>query len=134
MDGFDHNSNRGSIKIYNSSAHGNGSNINFGSTNTAAYLEIKNTLSFEGNNSDRFEADVTDITNNSWQDGLSASSDDFVSIDMDLLLSPRSEDGSLPKIDYMYLKSGSDLIDKGTDIGLPFIGSAPDIGAFEYGN
>ncbi len=134
VDGFDHNSNRGSIAIYNSSAHENGTNINFGSGNAAANLEIKNTLSFSGNNSDKFEADATDITNNSWQDGLSATSDDFISINMDLLLSPRNEDGSLPKIDYLFLKSDSDLIDKGIDIGLPFNGSAPDIGAFEYGN
>ena len=134
VDGFDHNSNRGSITIHNSSAHGNGSNINFGSVNAAAYLEIKNTLSFGGNNSDKFEASLTDISNNSWQDGLSASSDDFMSINMDLLLSPRSEDGSLPTIDYLFLKSDSDLIDKGIDVGLPFNGSTPDIGAFEFGN
>jgi hypothetical protein len=132
VDGFDHNSNRGSITIHNSSTHGNGSNINFGTTNAAAYLEIKNTLSFEGNNSDKYEAVLTDITNNSWQDGLSASSEDFMSIDMDLLLSPRNEDGSLPNIDYLYLKATSDLIDKGIDVGLPFNGSAPDIGAFEF--
>jgi hypothetical protein len=133
VDGFDHNSNRGSITIHNASAHGNGSNINFGSGNAAGDLEIRNTLSFGGNSSDRFEADVTVISNNSWQDGLSASPDDFMSIDMDLLLSPRSADGSLPGIDYLYLKSTSDLIDKGIDVGLPFNGSAPDIGAFEYG-
>jgi len=134
VDGFDHNSNRGSITIHNSSAHENGSNINFGSGNAAAYLEIKNTLSFGGNNSDKYEADLTDITNNSWQDGLSATIDDFMSINMDLLLSPRSEDGSLPNIDYLFLKSTSDLIDKGIDVGLPFNGSAPDIGVFEFGN
>lgn len=134
VDGFDHNSNRGNITIHNSSAYENGRNISFGSTNVAAYLEIKNTLSFEGNNSDNFEAGLTDISNNSWQDGLSASSDDFVSINTDLLLSPRNEDGSLPTIDYLYLKSDSDLIDKGIDVGLPFNGSAPDIGVFEFGN
>ena len=53
---------------------------------------------------------------------------------MDLLLAQRNEDGSLPNIDYLYLKSTSDLIDKGIDVGLPFNGSAPDIGAFEFGN
>lgn len=132
VDGFDHNSNRGDIIIYNSSAHGNGTNINFGTGNIAAYLEIKNSLSFGGVNSDKYEATVTAITNNSWQDGLTASSDDFVSINVDLLLSPRKADGSLPDIDYLFLKSGSDLIDKGIDVGLPFNGSAPDLGAFEF--
>jgi hypothetical protein len=33
----------------------------------------------------------------------------------------------------MKLKAGSDAIDKGVDIGLPFKGKAPDLGAFEYG-
>jgi hypothetical protein len=31
----------------------------------------------------------------------------------------------------MKLQSDSDLIDKGVDVGLPFNGSAPDLGAFE---
>jgi hypothetical protein len=31
------------------------------------------------------------------------------------------------------LEGGSPLIDRGVNVGLPFCGSAPDIGAFEYG-
>lgn len=31
------------------------------------------------------------------------------------------------------LRSGSPAIDAGTDVGLPFTGSAPDLGAFEFG-
>jgi len=37
----------------------------------------------------------------------------------------------LPDITYLNLAPGSDLIDAGKDIGLPFNGRAPDIGAFE---
>ena len=33
----------------------------------------------------------------------------------------------------MHLAEGSDLIDSGTDLGLPYSGSAPDLGAFEFG-
>jgi hypothetical protein len=33
---------------------------------------------------------------------------------------------------FMKLKSGNAAIDKGVDIGLPFKGKAPDLGAFEY--
>jgi len=51
---------------------------------------------------------------------------------MDLLSSPRNSDGSLPNIDFMKLVSGSDLIDKGIDVELPFNGIAPDLGAFEF--
>ncbi|MGC4068768.1 MAG: right-handed parallel beta-helix repeat-containing protein [Polyangiaceae bacterium] len=38
-DGFDHNSNRGSVTLLNCAAHNNGSNINFSSTNIAASLK-----------------------------------------------------------------------------------------------
>ena len=42
-------------------------------------------------------------------------------------------DGSLPDVQFLHLAAGSDLVDKGVDVGLPFSGSAPDLGAFEYG-
>jgi len=132
FDGFDHNSNRGNIELYNCSSYSNGRNISFSSTNIANSLIIKNTVSLSGGSSDGLSATITDITNNSWQNGLVANSSDFVSLNMDLLSSPRNEDGSLPSIDFMKLVSGSDLIDKGIDIGLPYNGVAPDLGAFEY--
>lgn len=129
-DGFDHNSNRGNITIYNCAAYNNGHNINFSSTNIANSLIIKNTISL-GGGGDNYQATTTDITNNSWQDALSATADDFVSVDMDLLTSERKSDGSLPDIDFFKLVSGSDLINKGVDVGIPFIGVAPDLGTFE---
>ena len=132
VDGFDHNSNRGDITIYNGSAHSNGRNYSFGNGNIANSLIIKNSMSFGGSSGDQLNATTTDITNNSWQDGLQASAADFKSIDIDLLLSPRKADGSLPDIDYLFLEASSDLIDKGVDVGIEFNGSAPDLGAFEF--
>ncbi|WP_243473809.1 Ig-like domain-containing protein [Winogradskyella sp. MH6] len=131
-DGFDHNSNRGEIEIYNCSAYSNGRNISFSSTNIAQFLLIKNTFSFDGNNNDGFSATTTDITSNGWQNGITTNASDFIAVDIDLLASPRNEDGSLPDINFLKLVSGSDLIDAGEDVGLPFNGSAPDIGAFEF--
>ncbi len=128
-DGFDHNSNRGSITILNSAAHDNGSNINFGTTNIAASLTIKNTISVGTNG--ELSATSTDITNNSWQDGRAATSADFVSLDPSELKGPRKADGSLPDVGYLHLTAGSDLGDAGVDVGLPYNGSAPDIGPFE---
>ncbi|WP_052826077.1 right-handed parallel beta-helix repeat-containing protein [Neotamlana nanhaiensis] len=130
-DGFDHNSNRGDITMYNCAAYSNGRNISFSSTNIANSLTIKNTVSVDSNSSDSFNATNTDITNNSWQGGLSADSSDFESLDIDLLSAPRLTDGSLPNIDFMKLVSGSHLIDAGVDVGLTYNGSAPDLGAFE---
>jgi hypothetical protein len=128
-DGFDHNSNRGSVTILNCAAHNNGSNINFGSDNQAASLTVKNTISLGTNGS--FNAGTTDVTNNSWQNGLSATNADFVSVDVSLLKAPRKSDGSLPDIDYFQLVSGSDLRNAGVNVGLPYQGSAPDLGPFE---
>jgi hypothetical protein len=48
-------------------------------------------------------------------------------------LGPRQPNGSLPNVSFLKLAAGSQMIDKGVDVGLPFTGSAPDLGAFEYG-
>jgi MYXO-CTERM domain-containing protein len=48
-------------------------------------------------------------------------------------LGPRAADGSLPAVDFLQLAAGSQMIDKGMDVGLPYVGAAPDLGAYEYG-
>ncbi|MEP0366455.1 MAG: Ig-like domain-containing protein [Cyclobacteriaceae bacterium] len=130
VDGFDHNSNRGAITIYNSIGHDNGRDFSFGTGNIASSLTVKNSIYFGTNN--QLNADAIDITNNGWQDGLSATAADFESMNIDLLLAERKGDGSLPDVSYMKPVSGSDMIDAGVDVGLPFNGSAPDIGVFEF--
>lgn len=60
--------------------------------------------------------------------------DDFISLDTAQLRWPRKTDGSLPDINFMKLKSNSDLINRGVDVGLAYFGPAPDLGAFEYGS
>ena len=57
---------------------------------------------------------------------------DFVSLDTIGIRGPRKADGSLPDTKFLHLKAGSKCINAGTDIGLPFSGSAPDLGAFEF--
>ncbi len=61
---------------------------------------------------------------------------DFISVDPDIIYAqftaPRKSDGSLPDFTALALAEGSLLIDAGVDIGLPYVGSAPDLGAFEY--
>lgn len=62
--------------------------------------------------------------------------DDFNSVDhatiFAQLTAPRKADGSLPAMNALALAPTSDLIDGGTDVGIPWFGLAPDIGAFEY--
>ena len=53
---------------------------------------------------------------------MTVSAADFMSMDINnLALAPRNPDGSLPNNAFMRLVAGSDLIDKGTDVGLPFV-------------
>jgi hypothetical protein len=54
-----------------------------------------------------------------------------VSVDRSQLKGPRQSNGDLPDITYLKLKPVSDLRNAGTDVGLPFAGSAPDLGPFE---
>lgn len=49
------------------------------------------------------------------------------------MASARQPDGTLPSLPFLRLAEGSPLVDKGVDIGLPFAGKAPDLGAFELG-
>lgn len=129
-DGFDHNSNRGNVVIYNCSAYSNAKNYSFSSTNPLEKLTIKNSCSIGVYGST--SASIADITNNSWQNYIVTDANDFKSVDYNQLLAPRKADGSLPDVSFLKLNSGSDLIDTGVDVGLPFFGSAPDIGAFEF--
>ncbi|NJW52096.1 right-handed parallel beta-helix repeat-containing protein [Salinimicrobium oceani] len=130
FDGFDHNSNRGEVTLYNCSAYDNGTNYGFGSTNPLDKLTIKNSNVLGAVGS--INATTLDVTNNSWMEGIESSVADFVSIDYSALTGPRKADGSLPDVDFFHLEADSDMIDAGVDVGLPFNGAAPDLGAFEF--
>ncbi len=71
-------------------------------------------------------------SHNSWDIPVSLTNEDFVSLDSTGFSAPRKRDGSLPDFDFMKLKSGSKLIDAGTDVGLSYEGKKPDLGYKEY--
>lgn len=76
-------------------------------------------------------------SNNSWDTpGIAISDLDFLSVDSTGITAVRETDGSLPNNDcynkFLKIAPGSDLIDSGTDVGLPYSGNAPDIGYSEY--
>ncbi len=128
--GFDQNNNRGSMTLYNTTAYRNGSNyslsgpIAFGRTLTIVNAAVLGSSGPIAN----FAIQQT----NSWMPQFTVTVEDFVSLDTTGVRGPRKADGSLPDLPFMKLAQGSDLIDAGTNVGLPFIGSAPDLGAFEY--
>jgi hypothetical protein len=49
------------------------------------------------------------------------------------MASARQADGSLPVLSFLRLAATSKLIDKGTNVGLPYSGIEPDLGCFESG-
>lgn len=74
---------------------------------------------------------LINASHNSWNFSLTVTNDDFISLDWTELKRPREEDGSLPDINFMKPKDKSQLIDKGLDVSLNYLGEAPDLGAFE---
>ena len=66
---------------------------------------------------------------NSWESGVGVSDKDFISLDQTGTNGERQADGSLPNINFLKLKTTSGLYQKGVDVGLPFSGSAPSLGA-----
>ena len=73
----------------------------------------------------------TNAAYNSWDLPVTMSNAQFQSVSTTGWNAPRQADGSLPNLPYLHLASNSTLIDKGVNVGLPYNGKAPDLGAFE---
>ena len=135
--GFDVNGNASGVTVYNNTAYLNrGVNFNFDddpAIDEQAPYVLRNNVSLAS--SVRMDESVVDEAFNSWSGIVNiASATDFVTLDYTGADGPRQADGSLPDLDgFLRLVPGSDLIDAGTDVGLPFSGAAPDLGAFEFG-
>ncbi|WP_114783800.1 right-handed parallel beta-helix repeat-containing protein [Botryobacter ruber] len=130
---------------YNNSAYYNSVNYNMlnrKARTTEDYLTdvpgydhvMKNNLGFAARSTEvsNLNQAASDVSNNYFTLPVTVTSADFVSLEQALLTAPRKPDGSLPDIDFMRLVPGSDLIDKGVDIGFPFQGAKPDLGYREY--
>jgi hypothetical protein len=74
-----------------------------------------------------------DTSFNTWDLNIVPADSDFVSVKDTGFMGPRQADGSLPAVDFMQLSAMSHMIDKGTDVGLPYAGAAPDLGCYETG-
>lgn len=127
--GFDQNNNAGGITVLNCTAYNNGAdNFGFGGSLSAGQKHyLRNNVSLSGS----VTVANADSNYNSWDRGPAAIASDFQSLDLSLATAPRNSDGSLPDNQLFRLKSSSALINAGTNVGLPYLGSAPDLGAFE---
>ena len=139
VNGFTQNSHQDGIVIYNSLSYSNGaSGYNYfmeGSLNSGKQNIFRNNVGIRRNpasGSNNFIEDNGPIQeNNSWNLTVTPNSADYLSLLESAAKAPRQPDGSLP-IGFARLVAGSDLIDKGVNVGLPFNGPAPDLGPFEF--
>ncbi|KAB7762491.1 pectate lyase [Xanthomonas maliensis] len=76
-------------------------------------------------------ASANTIGRNSFSLALPLVASDFLSLDERQLSRPRQPNGDLPVITFATPAPGGALVDAGVDVGEPFNGRAPDLGAFE---
>ena len=126
--GFDANGAVGAQDWFNNTAYNNRA-ANFQNLDAINH-RLRNNLAFGMGNT---LSATTDQQANSWNGGVTVTAEDFVSLNSAGVDGPRQADGSLPALNFLRLVSGSDLIDRGVNVALPFTGAAPDLGAFETG-
>jgi hypothetical protein len=130
--GIDQNNNTAGLTVDQNVSWAN-RNQNFDlahGANTTPHV-VRNNISLAGGNSDSFTTGTLS-TNNSWQVVSPAvGTNDFLSVDTSFAVAPRRDDGGLPETPFFRPVPGGRLVDKGVNIGSPFVGSAPDLGAYE---
>lgn len=131
--GFYANHHPGQINFFNNTAYNNPANYNMLSDSgyPSSHVICNNVAFGTGGNISNLNGGTA--TYNSWNLSVTVSTADFQGVDLAEALGTRSADGSMPTLKFMHLVAGSDLINAGTDVGLTYVGSAPDLGAFEYG-
>lgn len=129
--GFDQNNNNGTMTIYNCTGYMNSPDYGF-SNSSYGSLIIKNCASLNSLKSNSLNAKSVTQSNNSWNTGFSCLASYFISLEIPQILNDRNNNGELPEITLLHQLPTSGMIDKGANLGLPFDGTAPDLGAFEY--
>jgi Right handed beta helix region len=134
-DGINDNGTTNPSTVYNNTAydHGRSGMYNFNFWSAHANV-LRNNLSFAGNGAS-INGSVS-AQYNSWNNppSVAVTSGDFVTTDFTANTGARQADGSLPVSNFLRLVAGSNLIDKGVNVGIAYTGNAPDLGAYEYVN
>jgi len=143
--GFYANHSSGGNNWYNNTSYNNGTQYNMLASSFDSSGSVSGTITLTGakahvmrNNigfpNDNSNMGGVDTANNTWDLNITPAASDFASVSDTGCNGPREADGSLPSACAMLkLTAGSKMIDKGKDVGLPFVGAAPDLGAYEFG-
>jgi hypothetical protein len=93
--------------------------------------KMRNNVGFPNKNTNMGGVDTA---SNTWDLNISETAAMFESTSDTGCTGPRDADGNIPATcAFMKLKAASPLIDRGTDVGLAYVGAAPDLGAYEFG-
>jgi len=120
-------------QLYNNTAYKNGSHGFWWGNYAGIIQDFKNNISWANQGSQIAHLGQATGSNNSWNGGAAITNYDFLSVSSYGVDGPRQPDGSLPIINFLKLAQGSNLIDAGVNVGLPFAGFAPDKGFDEFG-
>lgn len=147
--GFDQNDAKCKFVFHNNTAYKNvGLGFHVGYNSPGEASTFKNNIAYNNNNNSGSTTQINwwnnslwVLSNNNFLGGTSGDPNsafnvtdaDFVSINSSAMTGARQSDGSLPVNTFLHTTATSDLVNKGVNVGLPFSGTAPDLGAFEYG-
>jgi pectate lyase-like protein len=119
--------------FFNNTGYGNHPDFNMlgvdSSGNAIGIGNLRNNIAYTGTLTSNMTG--TDDAYDSWDLSVTLSDSQFQSVSTSGWDAARQSDGSLPALPYLHLAASSSLIDKGVNVGLPYNGSAPDLGAFE---
>jgi hypothetical protein len=119
--------------LFNNTGYGNHPDFNLlGIDSSGAAVgrgNLRNNLAYTGTLTSNLTG--TTASNNSWDLGVTLSDAQFQSVSTTGWDAARQSDGSLPVLTSLHLAATSTLINKGINVGLPYLGAAPDLGAFE---
>jgi len=143
--GFYANHSTGGNTWYNNTSYNNGTQYNMLASSFDSSGNVTGTITLSGAKAHIMRNNIgfpdknsnmggVDTSFNTWDLGITPAASDFASVSDTGCTGAREADGSLPAAcTFMHLTAGSHMIDKGTNVGLPYVGSAPDLGAYEYG-
>ncbi len=133
--GFYDNQGTAGYWLINNTAYKNGNSGQCGfwlNTDGGIPDTLINNISYANSSSSNLIDAPNRQTTDSWS-GFTVTNADFASVDSTGFISAvRNADGSLPSSNFLRLVAGSDLVNAGTDVGIPYTGSKPDIGAYGY--
>jgi hypothetical protein len=143
--GFYANHSTGGNTWYNNTSYMNGTQYNMLASSFDSSGNVTGTITLSGAKAHIMRNNIgfpnrnanmggVDTMFNTWDLNIAEASTDFASTSDTGCTGARDANGGMPSAcTFMHLKAGSPLIDKGTNVGLPYVGSAPDLGAYEFG-